>query len=63
MDVTTVGLDLAENVFHLVGLNAQGKEKMKKRLSRGQVLKHFDIALRGLDQVLIQRNPPFSTTG
>jgi transposase len=41
MNVTTVGLDLAKNVFHLVGLNARGKEKMKKRLSRGQVLKHF----------------------
>lgn len=41
MNVTTVGLDLAKNVFHLVGLNAQGQEKMKKRLSRGQVLKHF----------------------
>ena len=41
MNVTTVGLDLAKNVFHIVGLDAQGKEKMKKRLSRGQVLKHF----------------------
>jgi transposase len=41
MNVTTVGLDLAKNVFHLVGLNAQGKETMKKRLSRAQVLKHF----------------------
>lgn len=41
MHVTTVGLDLAKNVFHLVGLNAQGQEKMKKRLSRGQVLKYF----------------------
>src|SRR3989344_6331945 len=41
MNVTTVGLDLAKNVFHIVGLNAQGQEKMKKRLSRGQVLKHF----------------------
>ncbi len=41
MNVTTVGLDLAKNVFHIVGLNAQGQEKMKKRLSRGQVLKYF----------------------
>lgn len=41
MNVTTVGLDLAKNVFHIVGLNAQGKEKTKKRLSRGQVLKYF----------------------
>jgi transposase len=41
MNVTTVGLDLAKNVFHMVGLNAQGQEKMKKRLSRGQVLKYL----------------------
>ncbi|MCL5801344.1 MAG: hypothetical protein M1283_02215 [Gammaproteobacteria bacterium] len=41
MNVTTVGLDLAKNIFHIVGLNEQGKEKTKKRLSRGQVLKYF----------------------
>jgi transposase len=41
MNITTVGLDLAKNVFHLVGLDAHGREQMKKRLARGQVLKHF----------------------
>jgi len=41
MDITTVGLDLAKNVFHLVGVNAGGQERMKKRLSRSQVLKVF----------------------
>ncbi len=41
MHITTVGLDLAKNVFHLVGLDAQGREIMKKRLSRVQVLRHF----------------------
>lgn len=41
MNITTVGLDLAKNTFHLVGLNARGQEVMKKRLSRAQVLKHF----------------------
>jgi transposase len=39
--ITTVGLDLAKSTFHLVGLDAQGKEKMKKQLSRAQVLKYF----------------------
>ena len=41
MHITTVGIDLAKNVFHAVGHDAQGREKMKKRLSRPQVLKHF----------------------
>ena len=41
MNITTIGLDLAKNLFHSVGLDAHGHEKMKKRLSRGQVLKYF----------------------
>lgn len=41
MNITTVGLDLAKNVYHMVGLDAHGHEKMKKQLSRTQVLKHF----------------------
>jgi len=41
MNITTVGLDLAKNVFHVVGLDARGHEQMKKCLSRSQVLKHF----------------------
>ena len=41
MNITTVGLDLAKNVFHMVGLDEHGHEKMKKCLSRSQVLKHF----------------------
>ncbi len=41
MNVTTVGLDLAKNVFHIVCLNGAGREVLKKRLSRRQLLKHF----------------------
>lgn len=41
MNITTVGLDLAKNVFHIVGLNDAGREVLKKRLTRAQVLKHF----------------------
>jgi len=41
MNITTIGLDLAKNLFHIVGLDAHGHEKMKKRLSRSQVLRHF----------------------
>jgi len=48
MYITTVGLDLAKNVFHIVGLDEKGREKMKKRLSRGQVMKYFGNAPRCL---------------
>jgi transposase len=41
MNITIVGLDLAKNVFHVVGLDEHGHEQLKKRLSRGQVLKCF----------------------
>lgn len=41
MNITTVGLDLAKNVFHVVGLDARGQEVMKKRLTRAQVLRHL----------------------
>lgn len=41
MNITTVGLDLAKNVFHVVGIDARGQEQVKKRLSRGQVMKYF----------------------
>jgi transposase len=37
MKITTVGLDLAKNVFHVVGINAQGKELKKRMLRRNQV--------------------------
>ena len=41
MNVTTVGMDLAKSVFHIVGLDHTGREILKKRLTRAQVLKHF----------------------
>jgi transposase len=41
MNVTTIGLDIAKNVFHLVGTDSRGKEVLKKRVRRGEVLKFF----------------------
>ena len=41
MNVTTMGLDLAKNVFHVVGLDSAGREVAQKRLTRAQVLKYF----------------------
>jgi len=37
-DITTIGIDLAKNVFQLHGVNAKGKVVLKKRLTRRNVL-------------------------
>jgi hypothetical protein len=31
-EITTIGLDLAKNVFHLVGCDSNGKEVKRKML-------------------------------
>lgn len=41
MNVTTIGLDLAKNVFHVVCFDSHGKEIKKRMLRRNQVAKFF----------------------
>ncbi len=41
MNVTTIGLDIAKSVFHLVGAEASGKPVLKKRLRRNKVFAYF----------------------
>ena len=41
MKITTIGLDLAKNVFQVHGVNQRGKPVIQKRLRRGQVLAYF----------------------
>lgn len=41
MNVTTIGMDLAKNVFQIHGADAKGHMVFKKRLSRGKVLSFF----------------------
>ena len=41
MNITTVGLDLAKNVFHVVCLNEHNKEVKKRMLRRNQVRQFF----------------------
>ena len=41
MNITTVGLDLAKNVFHVVCLNEHNKEVRKRMLRRNQVSQYF----------------------
>ena len=39
--ITTIGLDLAKSVFHVVCCDARGKLVKRKKLRRGQVLAYF----------------------
>lgn len=41
MEVTTIGLDIAKNVFQVHGSDCKGRAVLSKRLSRGQVLRFF----------------------
>jgi len=41
MNITTVGLDLAKNVFHVVCLNKHNNEVKKRKLRRNQVRQFF----------------------
>jgi transposase len=41
MQVTTVGLDIAKNLFQVHGTDQQGKVVLRKRLARGKVLGFF----------------------
>lgn len=41
MEVSTIGLDLAKNVFQAHGANASGAVVFRKQLRRGKVLEFF----------------------
>ena len=41
MKATTVGIDLAKNVFQLHGVNEFGKTVIKKQLRRDQMAEYF----------------------
>ena len=41
MQVTTIGLDLAKNVFQVHGVDAAGKTVISRQLRRGQVIGYF----------------------
>jgi transposase len=41
MHITTIGLDIAKNVFQVHGIDATEKVVLRKQLRRGQVLKFF----------------------
>jgi transposase len=41
MKITTVGLDLAKNVFQVHGVDAEGRSVLRKRLRRSELLRFF----------------------
>jgi transposase len=41
MNITTIGFDIAKNVFQVHGANERGKPGLDRRLKRGQVLEFF----------------------
>jgi len=42
MEITTIGLDLAKNVFQIHGVDAAGHEQVRRQLRRGDVVKFFE---------------------
>ena len=41
MQVTTIGIDLAKNVFQVHGVDGTGKVVIKRQLRRGQIIEVF----------------------
>ena len=41
MNITTIGIELAKNVFQVHGVNDRGKPQLRKQLKRAQVMKFF----------------------
>jgi transposase len=41
VEVITVGVDLAKNVFQLHGVNSEGQPVLRKQLRRSQMLEFF----------------------
>jgi len=60
MNITTIGLDIAKNVFQIHGVDANGKVVLRKQLKRSQVLAFSPICyLAGSVWKLVQER----TTG
>jgi len=42
MQITTIGLDIAKNVFQVHGIDAAENVVVRKQLRRGQLMKFFE---------------------
>ena len=41
--VTTIGIDIGKNSFHLIGLDGAGNIVLRRKLSRSQVVGQFEL--------------------
>ena len=57
MQVTTIGLDIAKNVFQVHGIDAAEKVVVRKQLRRGQVLEFFKALPRALSAWSVRHRP------
>jgi transposase len=46
MQITTIGLDIAKNVFQVHGIDSDEKVVVRKQLRRGQVIRFFEARFR-----------------
>jgi transposase len=46
--VVTIGLDIAKNVFQVHGVNAAGRAVLRRKLTRGEVLRFFEAEPKAL---------------
>jgi hypothetical protein len=45
MQITTIGLDIAKNVFQVHGIDADEKVEVRKQLRRSQVMAFFEASV------------------
>jgi transposase len=43
MNITTIGLDIAKNIFQVHGVDRNGKAVLHKQLKRNQVLAYLEL--------------------
>ena len=48
MDTIMIGMDIAKSVFHLHGVSPTGEVVIRRKLSRGKVLKYLGAQPRGV---------------
>lgn len=64
MDITTVGIDLAKNVFQVCGVEPRGHVVLKKRLSRTEFIPFLEKTLsKGTTIIMEACGGCRSTTG
>jgi transposase len=58
MDIKTLGIDLAKNLFRVHGVDALGRTKLQRSLRRGQLLVFMAMdAGESITSPALRRNP------